>query len=138
MLWVQLRLTRIIALRVTHQRLQNLITRRVRPLLHSQRQIPRQHSRTSRRTSRTHRNDFRINLRMKHLITRGKDVHVRISHIRNAGDLPVGTDLIVADHTWERIPHSRVADHHIRTAAIDNGVSLLVIRTGRNNDHAMA
>ena len=135
---IQLRLTRIIAFRVTHQRLQNLIARRVRPLLHHQRQIPRQHSRTSRRTTRTHQNAFRINERTKHLITRGKDVHVRISHIRNAGDLPVGTDLVVADRTWERTPIYGVAGHHIRAAAIDNSVSILVIRTARNKDHAMA
>ena len=134
---IQLRLTRIIALRVTHQRLQNLITRRVRPLLHHQRQIPRQHSRTSRRTTRIHRNVCRIIGRTKHLITRGKNVHVRISNIRNAGDLPIRTDLVVTDHTGKRIPEPRVAGHHIRATAIDKGIRLLVVRTARHDNHAM-
>ena len=132
MLRIQPGLTRLIALRVTNQRLEHLIAGSLGPLLQHQRQIPRQNGGRGRRATIT---DFsilavppRIN---RHVRTRRKNGHITIHHIRSGAQRPIGINRIHRYLSRE----IRIIQRHAHKII---GSRIGVVVTTRHKDNALA
>ena len=107
---IQLRLARRVAFGVADQRLQDLVARRVRPLLHHEREIRAQIRRRSRRAIARHDHLTRIRAPVeRHAHARTQHRNVPVHHIRRLLQIPRRIHRVHRHHTGEIISRARSA-----------------------------